>query len=304
MYEGFYKLRGKPFSLLPDADFLFLSRRHGRAINHMELGTMAEAGFIVITGDIGAGKTTIVRHYLRNTDSNLTVGVINNAGASAGKLLGWIVSAFEIDHAGKDEVSLYNDFVTFLTTQYGKGRRTVLIIDEAQNLRWDVLEDLRMLSNVNSGQDQLLQIILVGQPELLETLKREDMQQFRQRITVHCHLDPLTAAETAGYIIHRLSVVGGGAELFDKDAIAAVHYYSGGVPRLINLLCDHALTYGFSEDRPVITAEIVAEVVADRQPSGLSPFVHGDQGWKEVSRSEDGKAIRSEIRKFFMEPAA
>ena len=294
MYQDFFHLTARPFSLLPDPDFLFLSRRHGRTVSHLEFGSVTEAGFIVITGDIGAGKTTIVRHFLQHKDRQLTVGLIN-AGGTPGNLLGWIASAFELVRTGRDEVDLHGAFVDFLVGQYGKGNRTVLVIDEAQNLSRDVLEELRVLSNVNYGKDQLLQIILVGQGELLETLKRPDMQQFRQRIAVHCHLEPLSAKETTGYIAHRLAVVGGAPGIFTRDALIAVHYYTGGVPRLINLLCDQALTYAFSEDERSVTAQTIVEAVADRAGSGLCPFPHADEDWAVAKRSEEVKAIRREL---------
>jgi type II secretory pathway predicted ATPase ExeA len=295
MYQEFYNLSGKPFSLLPDADFLFLSRRHGRAVNHLEYGTVTEAGFIVITGDVGAGKTTVIRHFLKTVKSDVTVGVINNANAALGSLLSWVASAFELPRAGKDEVELYNVFTDFLIAQYGKGKRVVLVIDEAQNLRRDVLEELRVLSNVNNGKDQLLQIILVGQPELLDVLRQPDMQQFKQRIAVHCHLDPLRPRETADYIRHRLSVVGGAPDIFDSEALAAVHYYSGGVPRLINLLCDQALTYGYSEDQPQIDAKTIGEVVADRASSGLSPFFNTGNAWQDVRQTNEIQALLKDV---------
>jgi type II secretory pathway predicted ATPase ExeA len=279
MYQEFYGLSGKPFSLLPDADFLFLSKLHGRAVNHLEYGSMTEAGFIVITGDVGAGKTTIIRHYLKHLKSDIKVGVINNASAALDGLLNWIVATFELDRGGKDDVDLYNVFLDFLVQQYSRGRRTVLIVDEAQNLRREVLEELRVLSNVNYGKDQLLQIILAGQPELLEILQRPDMQQFKQRIAVHVHLEPLKALETAGYIRHRLSIVDGKPDIFDAPALAAAHYFTGGVPRLINLLSDSALVYGFSEDQVTIGLETIAEVVADRERAGLSPFHSPGSGW-------------------------
>jgi general secretion pathway protein A len=273
MYESFYHLTGKPFSLLPDADFLFLSKRHRRAVNLLEYGIVTQAGFIVVTGEVGAGKTTIIRRYLKNAGPDVVVGVITHSSQSLGNLLNWVVMAFDLDAKGKeDTAALYNTFVGFLVAQYATGKRTVLIIDEAQNLKADMLEELRMLSNVNNEKDQLLQIILAGQPELLDTLKRNDLRQFVQRISVHCHLEALPAAETAAYIRHRLSVVGGRPELFNDRACAAVHYFTGGMPRLINLLCDQALIYGFSDDRLEIDADLVCEVVADRASGGLSPF--------------------------------
>ncbi len=272
MYEAFYGLRTRPFSLLPDPDFLYLSRRHRAAVNLLDYGMMSQAGFIVISGEVGAGKTTIIRRYLKTAGDDVTIGVITNANKGFGKLLSWVAMAFELDHRGRDYVKLYNRFVEFLLAQYAAGRRSVLIIDEAQNFKADTLEELRMLSNVNNEKDQLLQIVLVGQPELQETLKRPELRQFVQRIAVHCHLGSLEPAETAGFIRHRLAVAGGSPSLFDDLACAAVHYFTGGVPRLINLLCDLALVYGYSEDLPRIGAACVVEVVRDRNQSGLSAF--------------------------------
>jgi type II secretory pathway predicted ATPase ExeA len=184
-----------------------------------------------------------------------------------------------------------------LLTQYAKGKRTVLIIDEAQNMTVQMLEDLRMLSNVNNERDQLLQIILVGQPELLITLKREDLRQFVQRISVHCHLTSLTASETASYIRHRLSVVGGAAEIFDDVACAAVHHFTFGVPRLINLLCDHSLMYAFAEDDNFISFGTVMEVVLDRNMSGLSAFRALPEGQLEEQLLHDLEPVLNEIRR-------
>jgi len=279
MYESYYGLSGKPFSLLPDADFLYLSRRHRLAINLLEYGMMTQAGFIVISGEVGAGKTTVIRRYLKDDRPDVTVGVITNSSASFGSLLTWVAMAFDIDRQGNDDAELHDRFIHFLLEQYALGKRTVLIIDEAQNLTPAALEDLRMLSNVNNEKDQILQIILVGQPELLETLSRPALRQFVQRISVHCHITPLSAKDTFGYIRHRLGIVGGAPVLFDDDACSAVHYFSKGIPRLINLLCDVALLYGFSDDLPHIGFDTVTEAAADRNRSGLSPFRPVPEDW-------------------------
>ncbi|NBO17973.1 MAG: DUF2075 domain-containing protein [Proteobacteria bacterium] len=296
MYEEHFGLNGKPFSLLPDANFLYFSKRHRRVVNLLEYGAMTHAGFIVITGDVGAGKTTIIRHFLKNLDDKVSVGVITNPSESLGKLFGWIAAAFELPMHDNDDVKIYNSFVEFLLQQYAAGKRTVLIIDEAQNMTTQMLEDLRMLSNVNNERDQLLQTILVGQPELLTTLKRPDLRQFVQRVSVHCHLTPLSAKETASYIRHRLSVVGAQRELFDDLACAAVHFFTYGVPRLINLLCDHALMYAFAEDEPVVSYRTVMEVALDRNSSGLSSFrpLEDDQSEEELVKELQG--ILDEVR--------
>ena len=272
MYESYYGLSGRPFSLLPDADFLYLSKQHRMALNLLEYGMLTQAGFVVITGEVGAGKTTIVRRFLKTAASDLTIGVITNTNKSLGKLLTWVAMAFDLDHRGRDYIKHYNRFVEFLLTQYAAGKRTLLIIDEAQNMTPAVLEELRMLSNVNNEKDQLLQTVLVGQPELLETLKRPELRQFVQRIAVHYHLTGLDDFETEEYIHHRLGVVGGRADLFDHQACAAVHYFSGGIPRLINLLCDVALVYGYSSELTRIDYDTVLDAVDDRARQGLSSF--------------------------------
>ena len=296
MYEGFYGLSEKPFSLLPDASFLFPSKHHRRAINLLEYGMATQAGFVVISGEVGAGKTTIIRRFLKNISPKVTVGVITNPSASIGRLLGWISQAFDMKERDEEDAVLYNTFMAFLLEQYAQGKHTVLIIDEAQNLTAPMLEDLRMLSNVNNERDLLLQIVLVGQPELLDTLKRPDLRQFVQRISVHCHLSTLPPAETAAYIRHRLAHVGGTPNLFDDEACAAVYHFSGGIPRLINLLCDQSLVYGFSEDLKRITIETVAEVAIDRGRFGLSAFQNVPEVYAADKLRDEIKGAFDEIR--------
>ena len=272
MYESFFGLSGKPFSLLPDANFLFLSSHHRRVVNLLEYGSLNRSGFVVISGDVGAGKTTIIRHFLKNMNDDITVGLITNPSKSLGSLMNWITRSFDLEGEVDDEAEMYHRFIAFLVEQYAGGRRVVIIIDEAQNLSVDMLEELRMLSNVNNEGDQLLQIVLVGQPELLATLKSPDLRQFVQRISVHCNLTPLDARETAAYIRHRLGVVGGSRGLFDDIACAAVHFFTFGVPRLINMICDEAMMYAYAEDDKFITFYTILEVVMDRSGSGLTAF--------------------------------
>jgi type II secretory pathway predicted ATPase ExeA len=170
-----------------------------------------------------------------------------------------------------------------MLNQYAAGHRVVLIIDEGQNLEVDALEELRMLSNVNAGKDYLLQVVVVGQPELLEKLRRPELRQFVQRISVDHHLNPMELKDTIGYIRHRLEVAGGDPAIFDELACCAVQYFSGGVPRLINILCDHSLVYGFAEDKPRIDIDTVIDVAEDRRHSGLGPFRSDGEG---ASRDE------------------
>ena len=272
MYETFYGFREKPFSIIPDPSFLYFSSKHSTALALLEYGLMNQAGFNVITGEIGTGKTTLIRYLLSQIDRDVTVGLISNTHRSFGELLQWILFAFKLEHRGKDKVEMFQDFLEFLLQEYSHNRRTVLIVDEAQNMTPDTLEELRMLSNVNTDKDQVLQLILVGQAGLRETLRRPEMEQFAQRIAVDYHLASLEREETRAYIRHRIKVAGGSDPLlFDDAACDVVFQYSHGVPRLINLLCDAALVYGFAEQRPRIEARIIEEVAQDKQKGGIFP---------------------------------
>lgn len=271
MYESFYHLRERPFALMPDPAFLYLSRKHRLAMTLLEYGLLNQTGFVVISGGIGTGKTTLIHQLLGNLSrKNLRVGLISNAHPSFGELLQWVLMAFELDYSGKGKTALFQTFMEFVTEQYRKGKRTVLVIDEAQNLSPETLEELRMLINVNVGKDQLLQIVLVGQEQLLEKLRRPDLEQFAQRISVSYRLEPLDRDETRRYIRHRLQAAGSvEPELFSDAACDAVYEQSRGIPRLINVLCDTALVYGFADDRRQIDADLVKDVARDREQGGL-----------------------------------
>lgn len=291
MYENYFGLSGKPFSLLPEANHLFFSKRHQHIVNILEYGVETQAAFMVVTGDVGAGKTTVIRHFLSHLPDKLTVGLITNPSQRLGSLLGWISSAFDLTQHAQDEAKMYHGFVEYLLANYAKGLRTILIIDEAQNLSVQMLEELRMLSNINNEQDLLLQIILAGQPELLDTLNRDDLRQFAQRIGAHGHLTALTPLETKDYIAHRLDVVGGVIPIFSPTACAAVYHFTGGIPRLINLLCDQALMYAFAEDNSTVDEKTVMEVVTDRNASGLNAFRKVDSAQAEQDILEIAKAF-------------
>jgi len=286
MYESFYNLREKPFTLLPDPGFLYLSKKHRMALTLLEYGLMSQAGFTVISGEIGAGKTTLIRYLLDNMENELTVGLISNTHSSFGELLQWILLAYNLEHAHLDKVEMYQRFVDFVVNEYAHNRRTVLIVDEAQNMSAETLEELRMLSNINADKDQALQVILVGQRELRDTLRRPDLVQFAQRIAVDYHLGPLSEEETIDYIRHRLEVAGGDPDLFDEEACRAVFRYSGGVPRLINLLCDTAMVYGFAEQKAHIDKALVTDVAREKQEGGIFP-AFADASVDESSESQD-----------------
>ena len=268
MYESFYGFREKPFSLLPDPAFLYLSAKHSSAYSVLEYGLTGQAGFTVISGEVGSGKTTLVRSFLRQIGEDSTVGLISNTPRSVGSLLRWILFAFDLDYHGKEAVELYEIFTEFLIAEYAAGRRCVLIIDEAQNLEPEMLEELRMLSNVNASKDLLLQVVLVGQPELAETLNRPDLRQFAQRVSISYHLQGLTLEETHAYVRHRLTVAGGDPAIFTAAACDALYYLSRGIPRLINGISDIALVYGFGEGTRQITLDTVLAVYEDRGRDG------------------------------------
>jgi putative secretion ATPase (PEP-CTERM system associated) len=291
MYEAFYGFREKPFSLIPDPDFLYLSKKHSIALALLEYSLVEQTLFSVITGDIGTGKTTLIRHLLNRMDKDVTVGLITNTQPSFGELLQWVLFAFDLDYRNKDKSELYQTLVDFLIAQYAQNRRTVLFFDEAQNMSAETLEELRMLSNLNADNHQVLQVILIGQVGLHETLRRPELEQFAQRIGVDYHLEPLSREETHDYIRHRLKIAGAqNPELFGADACDVVFDYSAGIPRLVNLLCDTALVYGFAEQREWLDAALIEEVARDKQRGEVFPLRAGD----ELSRaSKAQKAIPS-----------
>jgi general secretion pathway protein A len=269
MYESFYGLREKPFSTLPDPDFLFMSKRHRLAYTMLEYGIRNGVGFSVISGEIGCGKTTLVRKLLTALDETITVGLVYNTHTQIADLLEWVMLAFGQPYAGMSQVERYDRFQQFLVNEYAARRRVVLIVDEAQNLNALALEGLRMLSNINADKDQLLQVILVGQPELRELLNRPELRQFAQRVGADFFIPPLSAPEVRQYVQHRLRVAGRQEELFLPDALEKIAGVTRGVPRSINILCDTALVYGFSAEAPRIDAGLVEEVLQDRRHYGV-----------------------------------
>jgi general secretion pathway protein A len=277
MYETFYGFRSKPFSLLPDPEFLYPSKKHRMALTLLEYGLMNQASFSVISGDIGTGKTTLIRQLLNQMERDTVVGLITNTHQSFGELLQWILLAFNLECATKDKVDMYKTFMDFLIKQYAANKRVILIVDEAQNMSHQALEELRMLSNVNSEKDQILQVILVGQPGLRDNLRDPRLEQFAQRIAVDYNLEPLNAEETRNYIRHRLGIAGGNPDIFDDDACDVIFRYSGGTPRLINLLCDTALVYGYAEQTQHIGRQLAEDVVRDKQLGRIVPLKQSDK---------------------------
>ncbi|MES2821972.1 MAG: AAA family ATPase [Pseudomonadota bacterium] len=271
MYLKFYGFTKKPFNLIPDPEFMHFSEKHKLAYSLLEYGVYEQTGLTVITGEIGSGKTTLLRYLLKKMNhQEIVVGLIDNTHDSLGDLPGWIATAFNIDYQGQDKAKLYREIQHYIIKQYSAGKRVLLIVDEAQNMSDATLEELRLLMNINSGSDLLLQIILVGQPELLTTLLKPNLTQLAQRVSVEYHLEALSLTETNAYISHRVKTANGGGEIFDQLAIEQIYKYSGGIPRLINVLCDNALVYGYALDRELIGGDIILDVVKTRKIGALN----------------------------------
>ncbi|MFO1152667.1 MAG: AAA family ATPase [Rhodospirillales bacterium] len=287
MYETHFGFHEKPFSLIPDPDFLYLSRSHKLALNLLEYGLSDQTGFIVITGEVGSGKTTLICRLLKTATADLVVGLITNTHPSAGELITSILRSFDVTTAAADKVDRYHALMDFVIARYGEGKRCVLIIDEAQNLTPPILEEVRMLSNVNADKHFVLQLILVGQPELKETLKRPDLRQFAQRISVFYDLVPLILKDTIGYIQHRIAVAGGSPTIVDVGACAAIHHYAYGTPRLINILCDLALVIGYGENRRSVDVDLVFEALEAHRSSGLELFRRDPEDMSDEDRKRE-----------------
>jgi len=272
MYERFYNLRERPFALSPDPEYLYPSRVHQEALDYLRYGLESQAGFIVITGEIGSGKTTLLQTLLRNLDSHTTVGRIVNTMLEPRELLETIMIDFGIDPTGRSKPMLLRDLSQFLVDQRLAGRMVLLVIDEAQNLSLAALEELRMLSNLETEKSKLLQIVMVGQPDLRDKLAAAELEQLRQRITVSYHLPPLEIDETANYINHRLRRAALGAPMeFPREATDLIHGRSRGVPRIINVICDAALVFGYAEERRVFDAATIRDVLAELEMTGVLP---------------------------------
>jgi general secretion pathway protein A len=266
IYNDAFGLRERPFTLLPDPDFLFWSENHTRAYAMLEYGMLTHSPITVITGEIGAGKTTLVRHLLRSLPEEFTVALISNARNKRGELLHWVLMALGVPTVpNASYVNLFAKFQDFLIEEYASGRHTMLIFDEAQNLSVETLEELRMFSNINADKDELIQLVLVGQPELRDMIRRPELRQFAQRVAADYHLQAMSPGAVADYIRHRLAVAGAEREIFTPAACECVHLASGGVPRLVNQFCDYALVYAFTDGLEKVDAAVVEQVVIDRR---------------------------------------
>lgn len=267
MYKQFYGFSEKPFNSTPDSKFFFPSAKHLEALNSLVYAISQRKGFVVISGEIGAGKTTICRTLLNKLEDNTKVALITNTHLSAKDLLAEILNEFEIEYKGGSKQKLLAHLNNFLIQQLASDQNVVLIIDEAQNLSPSVLEEVRMLSNLETEKDKLIQIILLGQPQLKTKLNNPKLEQFKQRIAIYYHLSTLNFNETKDYIGHRIKVVSrhNPQELFSPKALQVIYDYSKGVPRVINLTCDSALLSGYILETKYIDEGIIREVIKERE---------------------------------------
>jgi general secretion pathway protein A len=276
MYCDYYGFREKPFNITPNPRFIFLSKNHRDAFAHLLYGLDTRAGFIELTGEVGTGKTTLLRTFLNRLDNgNNRTALIFNPCLSALELLRSINREFGLPFENLSKGDLLETLNVFLLEQRLAGRNVVLVIDEAQNLEPEVLEQVRLISNLETETDKLLQIVLSGQPELLELLGRPELRQINQRITVRYHLRPMDLEDTGKYINHRLELAGRWrAAVFTRSALKKVFRYSRGIPRLINIACDRALLVGFAEDQREITGKMAANAIAELDGGGrFSRFI-------------------------------
>ncbi|MBV8804607.1 MAG: AAA family ATPase [Sinobacteraceae bacterium] len=275
MYLSFFGLNEKPFAITPDPRYLYLSERHAEALAHLLYGINEAGGFVQLTGEVGTGKTTIVRSLLAQTPKNAEIALILNPKMTAPEFLLTICEELGIgvpDSATDSLKDLVDILSGYLLRAHASGRRVVVVVDEAQNLAPSVLEQVRLLTNLETNTRKLLQIILIGQPELRELLARNELRQLAQRITGRYHLNPLTPGETAAYVRHRLRVAGATSDIFSQGALSEVHRLATGVPRVINVVCDRALLGAYSTDRHRVTATLVRHAAAEVFGKRFTPY--------------------------------
>ena len=305
MYLETFKLRELPFRLSPDPQFLYLSRAHARAKSYMESTIWFTDGFVIITGEIGSGKTTLIESFLRQLDSDVVVAQISQTQVSAVEFLQSVLVQFGFSPFKMKKAELIATLNSFLIEQYAAGRKVLLIIDEAQNLSLKVLEEIRLLSGIESTKEKVLRIILAGQPDLNEKLDSPELVQLAQRVRLRFHLGALSKDDLRSYVVHRLEIAGAnGRAIFAEETFAEIYKFTGGVPRLVNTLCDTAMMAAYGEDRDQVTlreiqsaltelqwVEFAARVVARGAPE---PAAHGDRVQKSLAKvvlSTEGKAV-------------
>ena len=281
MYKEFYNFSDKPFRLTPDRNIIFSSQEHKRALLYLEYGISLAEGFVVITGDIGTGKTTLIQALLNElNEKQHTVATISSSNLNPEELIAMIAASFGLTHENRGKVQLLKAFEQYLTKAAREERRVLIVVDEAQNLPMESLEELRMLLNIQMAEGSALQILLLGQPELLSRINSKKMMQLKQRVVASYHLRPMSRLETENYILFRLKrVARSSLPLISGDTYDVIHKYAGGVPRLINMLCDRLLLYGYLEGLnafdKIHVNDVLNEMEQDAIVSGASS-VNGD----------------------------
>ncbi len=262
MYTDFFNLSAKPFDLLPNPKFLYLSKGHRKALSYLQYGVQERVGFSLLTGEVGSGKTTLLRDIINKISGEMALAMVFNTKVNGHQLIALINDDFGLKTEGKDKVQLLNELNDYLLAENIAGRQAIIIIDEAQNLSEEALEEIRLLSNLEADSFKLVQIILVGQPELKQIIARPSLRQLRQRISISCHLNPLNREEVEEYILHRLSTVGKrDCVNFDEGVFDVIFRFSGGIPRLINLICDYLMLSAFVEETRSIDMDMVNDAV-------------------------------------------
>jgi general secretion pathway protein A len=314
MYKEFYGLRANPFNVNPDPRYLFLTRHTEEALACLTYGIQSRKGFVLLTGEVGTGKTTLINKLLEWLRlQQVATAFIFNSRLNTMQFLDYMMADFGIPVELKAKSQLLQKLYNWLLDRYRAGETAVLIVDEAQNLTDEVLEEIRMLTNLETFTEKLLQIVLVGQPELEQKLKQPQLRQLRQRLTLRAKTHALTLEETKAYVQQRLRIAGAtGREIFDPDSLAAIHYYSAGIPRVINLLCEHCLVSAFVDQQKVIGVGVVETVARDfeldESPAGramgVPPSVTGPSGIELMEslrslamaerQSEEGKDLPKE----------
>ena len=271
MYLSFFNLTDKPFELLPNPRFLYLSKGHKKALSYLEYGIQERAGFTLLTGEVGSGKTTLLRNVIKELSSETTLSMVFNTQVAADQLLAMVNEDFGLETVGKDKVTLLRDLNDFLVEENSNNHRPIVIIDEAQNLSEESLEEIRLLSNLEFDSFKMMQIILVGQPELKQLLAQPSLRQLRQRISISCHLEPLIREETEAYIYHRLAIAGNRNALkFNEGVFDLIHEYSQGGPRVINVICDFLLLSTFVEEKKEVDEDLVIEAIEELSIEALN----------------------------------
>ena len=299
-YVKHFKLKEQPFRLTPDPDFLYWSKQHARAKAYMESTIWLADGFVVITGDIGSGKTTLLQSFLAELDENVVYAVVSQTQLTPTQFLQSVLTEFGFKPFDKHKVELLDMLNMFLIEQYSNGKKIVLIVDEAQNLTKKVLEEIRLLSGIETHKEKVLRIILAGQPELKDTLEARKLKQLVQRVRLRFHIGPLDSREMHEYINHRLSVAGRESnDLFDDSTFEIIYRYSGGVPRLINTLCDTALLCAFADEKETVSADDIMSAVAElnwKEHDSNTGRYRKLQQVSERRRSPDNHATQIEVR--------